>query len=160
MKPLLAGALSLLLASCGRAVDTRIVGEPGDAQQDRAQIRAVWDHASHAVCTGNWPEYEDVWAHGPEIELMHPGEREWLVGWDAIGPKYRALLTSGFRCEAITREMRIRVAPSREMAWATVEVELRMSGQSAVTSWQTAVFERREGRWRLVHGHASVPPAQ
>lgn len=161
MQRFLSAALLLLVVSCNPSAGSQARSTHLDvAAAEEAKIRALWEHASNAVCTGNWSDYERVWAHEPEIALIHPDAREWLVGWEAIGPKYRALLNSDFRCQVTTREMRVRLAPSRDMAWATVDVEFRVAGQPPVTGWQTAVFERRGDGWRLVHGHASFPPAR
>jgi uncharacterized protein (TIGR02246 family) len=130
----------------------------GSGSGDQAEIRALWDRASRALCTGDWESYEALWAPTEYIELIHPHEGDWRVGWDAIGPAYRSLLTSGFRCESETRLMRIRVAPAGDMAWATATVVIRATDPPMEhTLWQTLVFEKMQGRWRLVHGHASVP---
>jgi ketosteroid isomerase-like protein len=125
---------------------------------DRAEIRALWDRASRALCAGDWEGYQELWAPTDYIEVIHPQEADWRVGWDAIGPAYRSLVDSGFRCESETRLMRIHLSPAREMAWATAEVVIRAADPPMErTLWQTLVFEKIQGHWRLVHGHASVP---
>ena len=155
---LLSTALLPLLIGCGSSAGTHSSRATPDATaNEKAKIRELWERASDAVCTGNWSDYERVWAHEPDIALIHPDAREWLVGWEEIGPKYRELLNSDFRCKATTREMRIRLSPSRDMAWATVNLEFQVTGQPTFTGWQTVVFERRADGWRLVHGHASFP---
>lgn len=54
--------------------------------------------------------------------------------------------------------MRIHVSLSGEMAWATVESVIRTSDPKLErTMWQTLVFEKLSGVWRLVHAHASKP---
>lgn len=126
---------------------------------DAAEIRSLWERGTAALCSGDWEGYQELWAHTPNVEVIHPDQRDWGVGWEVIGPAYRELLASGLRCEAQTRRMRIHVSASREMAWATAEVVLRVPGPEPVERilWQTLVFEKLKGRWRLVHGHASVP---
>lgn len=125
---------------------------------DQAEIRALWDRASRALCTGDWESYKELWSQAEYIEIIHPQEGDWRIGWDAIGPAYRSLLTSGYRCESDTRLMRIHVGPAGDMAWATAMVVIRATDRAMEhTLWQTLVFEKMQGRWRLVHGHASVP---
>lgn len=110
---------------------------------DKAEIRALWNEMSEAVCSGDWESYSNLWAHEPDIELIHPGQREWLVGWESIGPKYKKLLESDFRCELDTQTMRIHVSSSGEMAWLTAEVMIRVEGNSEATRmWETGVFEK------------------
>jgi ketosteroid isomerase-like protein len=54
--------------------------------------------------------------------------------------------------------MRIHLAPAKDLAWANAEVVIRVADPPMErTLWQTLVFEKIQGRWRLVHGHASVP---
>lgn len=125
---------------------------------DPEEIRVLWDRASRALCAGDWESYQELWGRTDYIEVIHPEESNWRVGWESIGPAYRELLASGFRCEAETRFMRIHVSASGEMAWATAEVVIRNpETQLERTMWQTLVFEKLSGVWRLVHGHASVP---
>ncbi len=147
-------SLLLLTLACARL--------PMPYTDDAAEIRALWERGGAALCSGDWNSYQELWAHTPSVEVIHPDQRDWRVGWEVIGSAYRELLTSGFRCEAQTRRMRIHVSASREMAWATAEVVLRIPGSesSERVLWQTLVFEKLEGRWRLVHGHASVPAQQ
>ena len=155
MRPLFA-AVFLLMAAVGLSISPTTAPTVAD---DNAAIRKVWDEAGVAVCEADWSRYERVWAHTPEIELIHPGQGEWLVGWDDIERKYKELLAQGLRCEFVTRTFRIHVAPSGEMAWGTVEAALRLPNQPEVTLWETVVFEKISGRWRFVHGHASSPSA-
>lgn len=60
-----------------------------------------------------------------------------------------------------TLRRNVHVSQAGDMAWGTDETRITITrGQrsSVVTQWSTYVFERREGKWRLVHAHASVPP--
>ena len=122
-------------------------------------IRALLEEAAAALRTGDWSRYQAVWAHELWIELIHPAEGEWLHGWEAIGKGYRELLESGVWPDPQRRALHVHVAPSGEMAWATAETVVRRPGLEPVevTLWQTFVFERLGGSWRLVHAHASVP---
>lgn len=125
---------------------------------DQTEIRDLWERASRALCTGDWEGYQELWAPTNYIEVIHPQEADWRVGWDTIELAYRSLLASDFRCESETRSMRIHLAPDKDMAWATAEVVIRAADPPLErTLWQTLVFEKVQGQWRLVHGHVSVP---
>ncbi len=131
---------------------------PMPATTDSEEIRDLWDRATRALCAGDWERYQELWGRTDYIEVIHPHESDWRVGWERIGPAYRELLASGFRCEAETRSMRIHVSPSGEMAWATAQIVIRTHNSKLErTTWQTLVFEKISGVWRLVHGHASIP---
>ena len=128
-------------------------------ERDKAAIRAIWDDASAALCAGDWPRYQSLWARTAEIELLHPAGAEWLTGWDTIAPLYQRLIASGFRCTAETTRMQIRIAEGRDLAWASAEATLSAaeSSGSVQRTWYTLVFERAGEEWKLVHAHASVP---
>lgn len=130
-------------------------------EADRAAIIAAIDAGARALQTKDWAAYSRFWANATDIEIIHPSAREWLVGWDTVARKYRAVITDTTVQYSFTPVRRnVHVSPSRDMAWVTEE--LRMTVRAArvqeLTQWSTYVFERRGGEWRLVHGHASIPP--
>jgi ketosteroid isomerase-like protein len=126
---------------------------------ERAEIARLWKEASEALCRGDWKGYAELWAPREDIEVIHPDRPDWLIGWAAIEAAYRALVTSGFRCESETRFLRLHLG-SGDMAWGTAEVVIRTGDPPLErTLWQTLVFERIDSRWRLVHGHVSIPRA-
>lgn len=55
--------------------------------------------------------------------------------------------------------MRIEVSPSGETACLPLKGDLSYGGEdrATVTVWETVVFEKIEGVWKLVHGHVSRP---
>ncbi len=131
-----------------------------DPEQERAAVRAAWNRGNRALEAGDWEAYSDFWAHADYAQVIHPHRREWLHGWHELGPAYRDLLAEGPAIRTRTREMDIRVSPSGEMAWATVEADLSFGSQGEageITVWQTVVFEKIAGAWKLVHGHVSQP---
>jgi ketosteroid isomerase-like protein len=98
---------------------------------------------------------EEVWLRAPYIKCVHPG---WgpLVGW---GP----VMESWERIFAGTLEMRFEVTGiqaeiSGDLAWVvlTEHVESRhREGKMEARVQATNLFERRDGRWYLVHHHGS-----
>ena len=66
------------------------------------EVRDLLDAAAAALKSGDWPRYAEVWAHEPYVEVIHPGEHEWLTGWDAVGSAYVRI--AGCRCPAKPRE--------------------------------------------------------
>ena len=121
-----------------------------------AELLRTLDAAADALRTGDFTAYGAVWAHEPWISVVHPAEREWLTGWEAVGPAYAALLAGGARARPERRIRSLRVSPAGEMAWVTAETIVRTAGAPMVL-WQTFVFEHVRDAWRIVHAHASVP---
>lgn len=146
---------------------TLLASAPATAQAsleaDKAAVFAAMDRGANALRDKDWTAYSQLWANSPEIEILHPAAREWLVGWDTVAAKYRALITdTTARYSFTTMRRSAHVSRSRDMAWGTEETKITITqgGRSTdVLQWSTFVFERRDGKWRLVHAHASVPPA-
>ena len=96
-----------------------------------------------------------VWLRAPYIRCVHPG---WglLVGW---GP----VMESWQRIFAGTLEMRftltgVHAQVQGDLAWVccTEEIDSRhRDGEVEARVQATNLFERRDGRWFLVHHHGS-----
>jgi len=131
-----------------------------DYEEERAAIRAAWTRGQRALEARDWKTYSDLWADVEYAQLLHPDKPEWLSGWEEFAPSYRRLLSEGPSIATRTRDMRINVAPSGDMAWATLKADLSFtdgSGDVKRTFWETVVFEKLDGQWKLVHGHVSQP---
>ncbi len=58
-------------------------------------------------------------------------------------------------------DVRVRVGQGRAVALSTTPVHVRMRGSdtaSDYTALATIVYEKRDGRWLIVHEHVSQPP--
>jgi ketosteroid isomerase-like protein len=100
----------------------------------------------------------------PDVEafVFEPTSRRPLLGWTGIGayrdaPDLRIYLTN--------KKSRgdVRVWRSGDWAWATFTFTARATRRNGdrfeVVGRQTDVFQRIDGRWLIVHEHASVPYA-
>ena len=132
------------------------------AEQDavhNALVQGVLAFENH-----DWPAYAALWAKDPGISIVHPGAREWVDGWEAVGKKYRAVISdTSIHITATTFRQDIHVSPSGDVAWVTQQdtLSFAQNGQSqALLQWSTAILEKREGAWKLVHAHASQMPLQ
>lgn len=45
------------------------------------------------------------------------------------------------------------------MAWGTVDIKIHFidTVKSPVHLWETIIFEQIDGKWKIVHGMASIP---
>ena len=148
-------AVALLACTTASAQDS--------LEADRAAVLAAMDFGSNAIRNRDWAAYSQFWANSPDIEVIHPAAREWLIGWDTVAVKYRAVISdTSIKYSFATIRRNAHVSPSRDMAWGTDETRITITQGTRTTEilqWSTFVFERRDGTWRLVHAHASVPPA-
>jgi ketosteroid isomerase-like protein len=151
MKWLDGAALALLsagLVACGQSVDTA---------REEAAVRTVWDEAAAAFMAKDWNRYADVWAQEPFLQVIHPGQRDWIRGWDVFQERYQAIIASDVQWEFETRRFDVQISSAGDVAWATIETVLTLNG-TASTAWQVSVFQKVQGRWKVVLGFsASVP---
>ena len=130
-------------------------------EADKVAVSAAMDAGTAALLNRDWAAYARFWANSPEIEVMHPAGREWLVGWDTIAVKYRRIIAdTSVHYEFTTLRRNVHISPQRDMAWGTDESRIRITQAARTTEllqWSTFVFERVDGQWRLVHAHASLP---
>jgi ketosteroid isomerase-like protein len=103
---------------------------------------------------------EAIWLQAPYIKCVHPGWGQ-LIGW---GP----VMESWERIFANTRAMRFTLTAVRaevvaDLAWVVLRENIESESQEGRMATQveaTNIFERRSGRWLLVHHHGSpvYPP--
>jgi acetyl esterase/lipase len=75
-----------------------------------------------------------------------------------LSARYKALIESPTTLSAATRRFDVNVSPSRDVAWATIEIDITVDGIEH-RSWQVAVFRKIEGRWRAVLGFDAALPS-
>lgn len=100
-------------------------------------------------------QMEEVWAKGNHVSCIHPG---WnlLRGWASVKASWEAIFKN---TEAIWFTLSdIKVELKGPLAWVILtenivsEAEGNLSATSVLT---TNIFEKVDGRWLIVHHHAS-----
>ena len=132
--------VALVIAGCASAPSLR---------NEEDAVRTAFERGVGALVAKNWDLYSKFWAHEPHVLIMHPAAGEWLRGWSVVEPKYRALLASDMKVSTITRRFDVRVAPSGDVAWAAIEMDITING-NPIKAWQLGVFEKIQGEWRVV----------
>lgn len=128
-------------------------------EKEEKQIRDLWFKACENLCDGDWEGYADCWFHSPQIQLIHPDQGEWLKGWEEISAKYLEMLNSGITCNIPRNVLNINISSSAEMAWGTVDLQINFSDvdKTQLHLWETVVFEKVNGKWKIIHGMAAIP---
>ncbi|MEX0720578.1 MAG: nuclear transport factor 2 family protein [Balneolaceae bacterium] len=126
-------------------------------EDEKEQIIQAWEQGGNALENNDWETYSEYWAHTDYIQIIHPKEKEWLQGWDIIGQSYKDFLEQGLNIQAESSDVNIQISSGAKMAWLTCKTKIKMIAEDTLEfeSWQTNIFEKIEGEWRLVHGHAS-----
>lgn len=127
-------------------------------EEEKTKILDIWQEANQALQNKNWNKYSRMWAHTDYIQILHPEEKSWLKGWKRIKPAYRGLIEEGPAVESEYYDVSIRISKDSTMAWLTCKNKIRLMNGDDIEfeSWQTCVFEKIAGEWKMVHGHAST----
>lgn len=141
--------LLLVMGNCNQSMVTM--------EEEKEEILKVWQQGNEALENNDWDSYSKYWAHSDYIQIIHPKEKEWLQGWDTIGPSYKEFIEQGTDIQTESWDVEIQVSEGAKMAWLTCKTKIEMVTEDTLEfeSWQTNIFEKIEGEWKLVHGHAS-----
>lgn len=134
---------------------------PSDPEFERFadDLFAAWNESA-----GSAPDKADAparfYAGEPATVIVEPGSRQPLGGWTALRDA-RAALYRSLRNMSLSRRGGVRAWRRGDLAWITflfdASVETHEGETREFVGRQTDVLERRDGGWRIVHEHASVP---
>ena len=129
-----------------------------DIVAEEAAVRATFEETIDAFSSKDWDRYSKLWIHEPYLQVVHPPQRDWITGWNNFETSYKKLIASDVQFTFKVNRMDIKVSPTGDTAWTTVEAVLNANGQSVI-SWQMAVLQKIDGKWRYAALFASsLPP--
>ena len=105
-----------------------------------------------------------VWSRDAEPMMIHPvgpHARAPAVGWEAVRRSFEEAWPRFEEFKVTVNEpVQVRVGQGGAVALATTPVRQKVRGGEALdyTALATFAFERRDGRWLLVHNHVSRVP--
>ena len=98
---------------------------------------------------------EAVWLSAPYISCVHPGWQR-LVGWGPVMESWRRIFESTLAMRFTLGDVRVETRGAVGWVVLTEGIDSRhRDGKVEAEVEATNVFERRDGRWRLVHHHGS-----
>ena len=145
--------LAITLASCGPKAD--IVAE-------RAVLRGLVDSLEIAFETNSIELLGAVFSHGSDNVFFGTDSAERWVGYDRFIEAHRRVFGSIERGSKIaTREVAVDISKTGDAAWMSFLMDWEGKSQGEAFSFEglrfTAVLERQNGKWEVVHFHGSVP---
>ena len=155
MKPLVFAAL----VGCFATASTLPAQRDRPTRDDRsaAEIRALFDEFNAAWERRDPAFIERFYAH--DADELFFFERRQLTGWDKIRELYRNMFASASRGLVKSTYSNLQVRAKGDVGWLAVNFRLEVREPSGVTSVdegrESMVFERRSGRWVVVHRHTS-----
>ncbi len=151
---------SLLAASCSPASETPMEAPPLDLTAEEAAARAVVDMWEQMWLNEDIALFDEAFAHDPDMVIFGTDEAEYWVGYEAARESLGYQLEVFEDTESTTRNQVVKVHESGEVAWFSQMMDFEVtSGQERVevTAWFSGVLEKRNGGWKIVQFHASVP---
>ena len=131
--------------------------QPSDAEAVRAAASAFYA----ALNARDMRAMEAVWSRDADPVLIAPASRSPVVGWEAVRRRFEEAWRQFAEFSVTVSEpMQVRVGREGALVVAVTPVRTKVRGGGAVgyTALGTTVFERRDGRWLVVHHHASQVP--
>lgn len=96
-----------------------------------------------------------VWMHESWVRCLHPGW-ELLVGWDEVQGSWQEIFKS--TDQMMVAVSRVIIHVSGDVAWVSCLENVTSAYQNAFSSAlveATNIFQRRQGRWLMVHHHTT-----
>ena len=101
-----------------------------------------------------------IWAHEESASCVHPGWHR-LDGWTEIRRSWENIFANARPWSVFCEDMRVEV--SGDAAWVTCVEAITPFGadpdEETARMQATNVLARRNGRWLLLHHHASPSPS-
>ncbi|HEX8090734.1 MAG TPA: nuclear transport factor 2 family protein [Blastocatellia bacterium] len=124
--------------------------------EDRIRVERANAAFYRALESSVIEQMDEVWAHDTWVRCVHPGW-EMLIGWTQVRESWVMIFEGGQKMRASPSD--VWVCLSGEFAWVTCTENITVFNESGFGSAQalaTNLFVCREGRWLMVHHHAST----
>ena len=160
IKKIISGKISVVVLVF--AVVAAIVGFnfDGDVSAQTNEVKAVTDvltKEAQAVEKGDLAALDKIWANTEDVTVFESGHANY--GWNDYRNSHLAPELKEFKNTKYTfSDLKVKV--DGKTAWATfkykltAEIEVRKIESGGLA---TAILEKREGKWRIVHWHSSAP---
>ena len=148
-----AGLLLLTFCSCAPKVDI---------QAEKAAVRAIVDSVVTACETNNPEILARVFSHDPENVFFGTDTAERWIGYESFIDAQKRGFVSIERGSQITlRDAVVGISKDRDAAWVSYLMDWKGKSQGQPFEFYglrgTAVLEKQNGKWNIVHVHVSVP---
>ena len=104
--------------------------------------------------SGDIDVIEEILSHDPSLLTIGTDPDEWIMGFDAIAPIYRAQIgaVGGVKIEP----GHIMAFSAGDVGWVADRPLITLPDGTTIPMRTTLVFQREHGAWKLVQQHNSV----
>ena len=84
------------------------------------------------------------------LNLIHPGNRDWAIGWHAVKSRYENMFSPEFniKIELKTDEIQVYISPDGEFAWWAADQKVIINEQE-YQSWQVSILQKIDDKWSI-----------
>ncbi len=128
-------------------------------EKEKAAIQSVLDNYIKSIETENIDLYSKIFVHDPNMVNFGTGEKERIVGWDALKKVIEDQNAALSETKIIQSDITINLSPHGDIAWATslwnftAKMDTTVMQLPVRCSW---VLEKTRNEWKFVHFHKSV----
>jgi uncharacterized protein (TIGR02246 family) len=129
----------------------------GDDRRSEAEVLARFEAFDKAWQRRDMDFIRDFYAHDDDMLLFF--ERRQLLGWPRVEKLYQNMFQHASGGEVVSKTSNVEVKARDELAYVAANFHLQVTDPSGRTMTdegrETVVFEKRDGRWVVVHRHTS-----
>jgi len=126
-----------------------------ETQRNLELVRAVNDLFYEAVEQRDLEKMSRVWHHSSAARCVHPGW-EVLTGWESIRESFEAMFQNRASVRFWLSDLQIRIHGSIAVVSLVENLLTRALGCLSFCDLQaTNLFRKVNGKWRMIHHHAS-----
>ncbi len=104
---------------------------------------------------------KDIWAPEPDIVVFGTSSDEKLVGWDAIREAFKRQFNASQETYIAVSDQKINVNDTGNTAWFSEIINYNYVYHGEAKKYEglrfTGVLEKRDGDWKIVQSHMSLP---
>jgi len=122
---------------------------------DTDDIKAAVDAYHGALNSLDAAKMEALWAHDDSVILINPADKSISTGWDAVKNNWETTF-SHFAELKVTQADGPHIQVKGDVAWstgianATIKTKAGVVVSANAPTYETDVFEKRDGHWLLV----------
>jgi ketosteroid isomerase-like protein len=129
---------------------------------DKADVLAANKAFDTAVSNRNIDQLDPLWAHDSSVTIIHPSSKAPLVGWEAVRKSWAEGTLARFSELSVSMsEPDVRLNGNTAVAVGIEVVKGKRADSGAAVEFAaltTNIYEKRDGRWLMVHHHGSRLP--
>jgi uncharacterized protein (TIGR02246 family) len=137
--------------------------ETAQVLESTDDIKRFMERFFQAVIDKNIEVISSTYAHDARLFVFLEGPRAKTIGWEKVRTGWESYLSSKISVQSITWGDDLQIRDYGNAGWvaASNKVTVAIGDESPKTleMRSTWLLEKRDGQWRIVHEHVSLPHA-